>query len=147
MILKIFKAVWFVSVLAVLVNLLFVYASLPEQVVVQEEVSGRTMANRELFFYAVTLVLAVINVMVYLFSPLYTSQEGFRSWFYGLIITINIFFILALNVIQVYNSAERFDFSSVGFIIYGSLGLMLAWALVWPLYGVFRKIFPKQAVS
>src|SRR4051812_2903329 len=47
MVLKIFKAVWFLSVLAVLANLLYVYAGLPEQVLIQDESTGRLLVNRE----------------------------------------------------------------------------------------------------
>jgi hypothetical protein len=146
MILKLFKAMWFLSMLAVLVNLLYVYASLPEQIVVQDETDGRVLANREFFFYAITMILVLVNVLVYITSKLYAANEDFRAWFHGLIITMNIFFILALNLIQVYNSSEKFDFSKIGFIIYGSVGLVVAWSVSWPVYTLFRKFFPKQAV-
>lgn len=137
---------WFLSVIAVFVNLLYVYASLPEEVVVQDESSGRVLANREFFFYGITGVLLIVNVLVYLTSKLYEAHEEFRAWFHGLIITMNIFFILAMNLIQVYNSAEKFDYASVGFIVYGSVALVILWAVSWPAYSIFRKIFPKQAV-
>jgi len=146
MVLKLFKAFWFASVMAVMINLLFVYAGLPEQVVVQEETGARILADRELFFYLVTFILIIINALVYLFSKLYSEQEHFRAWFHGLIITMNIFFILALNVVQVYNSAEKFDFSRIGFVIYASLVLMICWAATWPLYSIYRRLFAKEAV-
>jgi cytochrome c biogenesis factor len=146
MILKIFKAAWFLSVMAVMVNLLFVYASLPEQVVVQDEGGGRILANREFFFYTLTLLIVFVNVLVYIAGKLFARNEDFRAWFHGLVITINIFFILAMRVIQVYNSAERFDFSRVGFIIYASLALMICWAMSWPFYALYRRFFPKQIV-
>jgi hypothetical protein len=147
MILKMFKALWFLSMLAVLANLLYTYASLPEQVIVQEEATGRVMANREFFFYTSMVIIALVNVMVYFTTRLFQREEDFRSWFHGLIITINIFMIFALNLVQVYNSAEVFDFSSVGFMIYGSVMLMVLWAISWPIYSLAKKFIFKQAVS
>lgn len=146
MILKLFKAVWFLSVLAVLVNLLYVYAYLPEQVVVQDDTGSRILASREFLFYLLTALLLFINVLVYFTRKLFAAEENFRSWFHGLIITINIFFILGLNFVQVYNSGEKFDFSRIAFIMYASLGLMISWAITWPVYTLFRKIFAKQTV-
>lgn len=132
--------------LVVLANLLYVYASLPEQVVVQDESDGRILASREFFFYFIAVLLVIVNVMVYLTTRVFAGQESFRAWFHGLIITMNIFFVFALNLIQVYNSNEQFDFARIGFIIYGSVILVVGWAISWPAYVAYRKIFAKQAV-
>ena len=147
MVLKIFKAVWFLSMLAVLLNLLYVYAGLPQDVIIQQEETGQVIAGREFFFYVTTFILMVVNVLVYIAAKTNRSNEDFRAWLHGLVVTINIFFILALNFIQVFNSAEKFDYSRIGFIIYGSVILILIWAAAWPVYNLFRKFFPKQAVS
>jgi hypothetical protein len=147
MVLKIFKGIWFLSVLVVLANLLYVYASLPESVVIQEESNGAILANREFLFYVLTLLLMIVNVMVYIIAKMFPENEDFRSWFHGLIITMNIFFVFAMNLVQVYNSSENFDYSRIGFIIYGSVILVVLWAVSWPLYVIYRKIFAKQAVS
>jgi hypothetical protein len=147
MVLKIFKGIWFLSVLVVLANLLYVYASLPESVVIQEESNGAILANREFLFYVLTLLLMIVNVMVYIIAKMFPENEDFRSWFHGLIITMNIFFVFAMNLVQVYNSSENFDYSRIGFIIYGSVILVVLWAVSWPLYAIYRKIFAKQAVS
>jgi hypothetical protein len=148
MVLKIFKAAWFLSVMVVLVNLLFVYASLPQDVVIQDKETGRVIANREFLFYAVTIMLVLINVLVYFVGKLFSNQryDDFRSWFHGLIITMNIFFVFAMNLIHTYNSSEKFDYSRIGFIIYGSVGLIVVWALSWPLYTLYRKLFAKELV-
>jgi hypothetical protein len=146
MVLKIFKGMWFLSMLAVLANLLYVYAGLPEKVIIQEESTGRVLANREFLFYALTGLLLIVNLLVYLAAHVYRENEDFRSWLHGQTISINLFFILSLNFIQVYNSSERFDFSRVGPIIYGSVVLVVLWAASWPVYLVYRKFFPKQVV-
>lgn len=144
MTLKLFRAMWFLSVLVVLANLLFVYASLPEMVIVQED--DRVSINREWLFYLVMTSIVLINLMVYLFKMMVQEEESLRSWFHGLIITINIFLIISLQALNVYNSSEMFDHNRVTFFLTGSLGLILLWAALWPLYLVFQKFFIKQAV-
>ncbi len=140
------RALWFLSMVIVLANLLYVYASLPESVVIQEESTGATLANKEFLFYVIIVILMIVNVMVFIVGKVFQRDEDFRIWFNGLIITMNIFFVFAMNLIQVYNSSEKFDFSSIGFIIYGSVGLMVLWAASWPVYVILRKFFPKQAI-
>jgi hypothetical protein len=144
MVLRFFKGIWFISLLVVLASLLWVYAGLPEQVIVQEDVSGRVEANREFLFYVLTFLIVVVNVLVYVFKKL--KNEEFRAWFHGVVISINVFLVLAMNVIQTYNSGENFNFSDIGFIIYGSLGLIVFWSLSWPVYSLYRKSLAKQPV-
>lgn len=124
---------------AAFATLMWVYASLPEQVVIQEDGSGRIEASRELVFYVLTGLLLVVNVLVYLVRKLLPADIEFRAWFHGLIVTINIFMIFAMNVIQTYNSSERFDFSRITFILYGAVGLVILWAISWPIYRLFKK--------
>lgn len=144
MTLKLFRAVWFLSVLVVLANLLYVYASLPELVTVQE--NEPVSITREWLFYIVMAAIVMINVLVYFFKMMYQDAENLRSWFHGLIITINIFLIVSMHALNVYNSAEMFDHDRVGFIITGSLTLIVLWAAFWPLYLVFQKIVFKEAI-
>jgi hypothetical protein len=143
MTLKLFKAIWFLSMLAVLVNLLYVYASLPEQVTLMEEGVETYAIGREQLFYSAMVVMAIANVMVYLFSKSIAPDENFRTWLHGLVITLNIFFIIGLSFISLYNSVEKFDFSRIGFIIYSSVILVIVWALSWPVYSLGRKIISK----
>jgi|SRR5690606_38405311 len=144
MILKIFRAVWFLSVLVVLANLLYVYASLPEVVVVQsgDEVS----LSREWLFYIATFTIVGLNVMVYLMKVMYANGENLRSWFHGLVITLNIFIIIALHALNIYNSNEIFDAALVTAYLTGSLALVFLWALAWPVYLLVQRFLVKQAV-
>src|SRR3989337_2827059 len=66
MTLKLFRAMWFLSVLVVLVNLLYVYASWPELVIVKED--DLVSVNREWLFYIFMLSIILINVLVYFFK-------------------------------------------------------------------------------
>lgn len=143
MTLKLFKAIWFLSMLAVFANLLYVYASLPERVSLMEEGVETFAIGREQLFYSAMVVIAIANVMVYLFSKSIAPDENFRIWLHGLVITLNIFFIIGLSFISLYNSVEKFDFSRIGFIIYSSVILVIVWALSWPVYSLGRKLMSK----
>lgn len=146
MILKIFKSLWFLSLLALLAALLYVYASLPETVVVQEDGPAIVTLSRDTFFYIVLAFITLINVLVYAVKRFFRRDESLRAWFHGLIITVNIFFIIGLFLISSYNSGERFRFESIGFVIYGSVALVLAWAVAWPLYLIFKRSTSKSHV-
>jgi uncharacterized membrane protein len=146
MVLKIFKAVWFLSVLVTLFNLLYVFAALPEVVILQESGPEQVSTGRDEFFYAAMAVIALVNAMVYAVSYVYRGNIDLRTWFHGLVITLNIFFIIALNFISLFNSGEKFDYGKIDFIIYGSILLFVGWAMGWPLYGVYQKITAKQPV-
>jgi hypothetical protein len=84
--------------------------------------------------------------MVFVIGKVFERQPEFRTWFYGLIMTLNIFFIVALIYIAQYNSNERFDYERIAFIIYGSVGLIVLWACFWPAYLVFRRLSAKPSV-
>jgi hypothetical protein len=146
MTLKIFRAIWFLSMLASLASLLYVYASLPEEVVVAEDGVETLRLGRDLVFYTAMALIAMVNVLVYLFSKKVAPDEHFRIWLNGLVIAANIFFIIALSFISLYNSAEKFDFSRIGFIIYGSIGFLGLWVTSWPVYQLVRKFISKEAV-
>lgn len=144
MVLKLFRAVWFLSVLVVLANLLHVYASLPERVIVQRDVE--VSLSREWVFYIALALVVVINVLVYVFKAMFAEGESLRSWFHGLVITFNIFIVIALQSLNVFNSNEVFDHSLAGMYLTGSLGLILLWAAAWPVYLVIQRFFVKHSV-
>lgn len=144
MVLKLLKLVWFLSVLVVLANLLYVYASLPETVIIQED--EYVAIGREGFFYILMTSLVIINALVYLVKSMFLGMESLRAWFHGLIVTINIFFIIAMNALSVYNSSEMFDQGIVIYYVTGSLALIFIWAAIWPLYLIYQKFFFKEAI-
>lgn len=144
MVLRLFRAAWFLSVVVVLANLLYVYASLPEVVVIRTGEDGSL--SREWLFYIAMVTIVGVNVLVYLFKLMFAEGERVRSWFHGLVITFNIFFIIALQALNVFNSNEVFDHSLVTIYLTGSLTLILLWAAGWPLYLLVQRFFIKQAV-
>jgi hypothetical protein len=146
MVLRLFKACWFISLSVALVVLLYVYASLPEQVVVREEGAKLVSLPRDGVFYIAMVVIALINVLVFIIAKLFANNVPFRIWFYGLLATLNLFFIISLSLISTFNSGEQFNYSQIDFIIYGSVILMVLWAISWPFYRLYQKFSTKQTV-
>jgi hypothetical protein len=146
MALKILKVIWVFSLLTVLGVFMYVYASLPENVVVNENPQTTTL-SRETLFYIVLAVIAVANALVFAVTRIFSQKESdFKAWFYGLIACANLFFVIGLSFISLYNSNEKYDFARLGIIIYGSVGLLLVWATSWPVYSALQKFFRKQPV-
>ncbi|MBX2963255.1 MAG: hypothetical protein KF687_12135 [Cyclobacteriaceae bacterium] len=140
MILKVFRGVWFISLLGVVANLMWVYAGLPENVVIHEEGVSQYVLNKEILFYSWLGIIGVINLMIYVFGKPLTPDEGFRSWFTGLIINLNVFLVVSMSFIGLYNSTEKFDFSQAGIVIYIVLGLVGIWLTSWLVVVLVRKI-------
>jgi|SRR5688572_5421414 hypothetical protein len=143
---KIFKAVWFLSMLGVLVNLLYTYAGLPLEVVINENGGSSISIGKDNYFYLVSIIIALVNALVFVVNNVYRKDFDFRTWFYGLVICLNFFFVVSLNFISLYNSGDEFDYSKIEFLILGSTGLFVLWALGWPVYSIYRKIYVKESV-
>ena len=146
MVLKLLKAIWFLSMLVTLGALLFVYASLPQEVLVQDDTEARVAISNELFFYLAMLLIAISNALVFVMAKVFKTNEELRAWFFGLIITLNIFFIIGMNFISLYNSEEKYDYDRIAVIIYGSLALIILWAVAWPVYVIFKRSSLKSLI-
>src|SRR6478609_1205715 len=146
MALKILKVIWVFSMAATMASFMYVYAGLPENVVVNE--NPQTLAlSRETFFYVSLAVIALANALVFAVSRIFSEKESdFKTWFYGLIACANLFFVIGLSFVSLYNSNEKYDFARLGVIIYGSVGLLLVWATSWPVYRLAQKFLRKQPV-
>src|SRR5882672_977670 len=113
MIVKIFKGVWFLSLLVTLTVFMYVYASLPEDIQLAEGKVPFTMSRNGLF-YLTLAVLSIFNVLVFAFSRLYRQKnELLTAWFYGLVTFLHLFLIVALQFFNLYNSNEKFDYNSI----------------------------------
>lgn len=146
---KIFKAVWFFSLLAAVAILLYAYAGFPEVIQVREgaEGAGETLSRNELFYAALGL-LAIFNVTVFVVNRFMADgDQFFQAWFYGLIICFNLFMVVALQFFNLYNSQEKFDYDSIGYIIYGSVSLIVVWATLYPVRAIIQRFVPKQHIA
>jgi hypothetical protein len=146
MVLKIFKGVWFFSLLALFGLFFYIYAALPQEVALSEA-EGSISISRNGFFYSAITLFALINVLVFVVTKLLShGDQGFSSWFYGLVITINLFFLASLGFLHVFNGGDRYDYSRMGPIMYGSLILICVWMVSWPGYRMIKKIFPSKGL-
>jgi hypothetical protein len=141
MLLRIFKVIWFFSLLATSAVLLYVYASLPSTVSLMEGAGGASI-QREYFFYIALGLLATFNLLVFVMRRLHSVEEEWNvvAWFYGLVVCFNLFLVVSMSFASLINSGEKFDYPRIGFIIYSSLILLAAWSASWPLYRVVRRI-------
>ena len=131
------------SLFAVLAVLFYVYASLPETVVVNESAGTISVGKQQLFYIALS-ILALANASVFAVTRIFPEESyPFKTWYYGLILFANLFFIVALSFISLYNSAEKFDYPRIGPIIYGSFVLLLAWVIAWPVYRIYSMMSKK----
>lgn len=141
MVLRIFKVIWFFSLLATSAVLFYVYASLPEIVSLMEGTNPASI-SREFFFYIALTLLAAFNLLVFVLRRLYSVEEAWNvvAWFYGLVVFLNLFLLVSLSFASLINSGERFDYPRIGVIIYGSVILLAGWSASWPIYRVVRRI-------
>lgn len=141
--LKIFKVIWFFSLLTLLGVFMYVYASLPDPVSVGEG----TIISKEGLFYLLLAVLSLTNASVFAVSRLFPEKDhDFKAWYYGLVVCANLFFVVGLAFISLYNSTEKFDYPRIGFIIYGSLTLLIGWSISWPIFHFAQRFFSKQTI-
>jgi len=132
MILKIFKVVWFVSLLAMTLVFIYCYASWPQIVSLSEEAGGSSV-DRGILFYSCLGLSGVFNALSFLIVRMGVSQ-AFTVWFYGLLISFHTFLISIFIFITIFNSLEKYDYSRVGPTIYASMGLLMLWIAAWPVY-------------
>lgn len=143
---RIFKGVWFVSLLAVVAGLLYAYASFPDTIRLGESPGGEVSRNG--LFYGVVSLLGLFNVMVFVVNRLMApGDDYFQAWFYGLVVFFNLFVLVAVQFFSLYNSAEKFNYESIGYIIYGSVSLIILWASLWPIFRLARAFQAKQQVG
>jgi hypothetical protein len=144
MVFRIFRSIWFFSLLAVTVVLLYSYASMPEEVVVKEQGQATITLSRDTFFYIVLSFLAIINVFVFIVARIMVRNDDFKSWYYGLVTTFNFFFMIGVAFVSLYNSGESYDYSRLEVIIYGSIGLFIAWGVAWPVYLLYKRYLKRS---
>jgi hypothetical protein len=144
--LKIFKVFWFFSMAAVLGIFMYVYASLPDPIVFSESPKVISLSKETLFYMALAMI-AFTNASVFAVTRILPeSDQDFKAWFYGLVACANVFFIVGLSFISLYNSTEKFDYERIGFIIYGTLILLAGWSISWPIFKTAQRFLSKPAV-
>ncbi len=146
MILKLFKAVWFLSLMGFMLIFMYIYASFPERIVLREGLEPLA-TSRDVIFYTTLIIVSMVNALVFVIAKLYGNRnERFSIWFYGQIILLNFFFCTVLGFINVLNSGEKFAFENLGIVIYGSILLIVIWALALPVLMFIQKFTSKPTI-
>ncbi len=132
---KLFNFTWFLTFIGFFAALLLSYAYLPEQVGIHTNYQGEVdeFIGRETFFY-VGLVAFILSNLVYFFSikllegipaasSLHFRNERFKesivSWLVSFAAVINLFFILGITYIALFNTqGGDFQMSRFSFLIY-----------------------------
>ena len=146
MVIKIVKGVWFMSLLVTVAIFMYVYASLPDRILLGGDESYPSISRNGLF-YSMLALLAIFNSLVFAISRLFLDRhELFLSWFYGLVIFLNLFLVVVMQFTNLLNSHEKYDYDEIGYIIYGSIALLVFWSTLWPLFWFIQKIRNKETV-
>ena len=93
-------------------------------------------------------MLAIFNALVFVINRVTPEEDAFfKIWFFGLVVFFNLFITVSLQFFSLYNSQEKFDYDSIGYIIYGSVSLIILWASLYPVNKILQQFKPKQAIS
>jgi hypothetical protein len=141
MIAKVFKVIWFVSLLVMMGVLLYCYASWPEWVKLSDVDSDFSL-DKGWLFYSTLGLLVLFNIFAFIF-PRLGSADSFMAWFFGVLTCLHIFLVSGLIFITVFNSSERYDFARLGPMLYTSIALLASWIIAWPIYQLLTKFSAK----
>jgi hypothetical protein len=137
---KIFKVIWFVSLLTMMGVLIYCYASWPEAVYLSDS-NPPQMLGKSALFYSVIGLLGIFNMLAFVFPKLKYS-DTWMAWFFGVLVCLHIFLVSGTIFITIFNSSESYNYANIGPMLYTSLGLLAAWVLAGPVVAVISK---KQA--
>ena len=143
MIIKVFKVVWFVSLLTMTGVFIYCYASWPQDVNLGEEQGS---IDKGILFYACLGLTAVFNALAFMIVRMKFSH-AFATWFYGLLISLHTFLVSGFIFITIFNSLEKYNYSQLGPTLYGSMILLIVWIVGWPAYYVFTKMTAQSKVG
>ena len=126
------NVLWAISLAGVAAVLLYVYASIPDEVVIYKATDTDYRITRELFFYAslITIVLPnmVVAIVGYFLKTMKVDQTTV-SWFNLFPVIVNIYLVIALFFVEILNSLEKFDFHYFGYLTVVGLIFLLLWVV------------------
>lgn len=152
---RLVKYMWFLSVLALLGSLLWIYASLPAEVGVLADNRGEAseFLAKNQFFYLVFGFCALVNIILFgLRNMLISHSQSFANkinpsrlslqlslsnWMLAFASSLNVFFILALVYLSAFNSTENIDLGTYGVLVYA--GPVIVGCVLLSLIFVFVK--------
>ncbi|MEQ8925254.1 MAG: hypothetical protein RLO81_05535 [Fulvivirga sp.] len=141
---RLIKALWFTTLLAVSAFLLFVYAGFREDqlIFINNTFEG---LDRETFFFLALTLITVSNFTFYILSWRLRKQDNkmtefIKGWLMGMAAALNFFLIVVLSFLQIFNGGENFNYQSIGYLIFVSLGAVIISVLSLPVFLVKEKI-------
>ncbi|QSE96657.1 hypothetical protein [Fulvivirga lutea] len=141
---RLIKALWFTTLVSASAFLLFVYAGFREDqlIFVNNELEG---LDRETFFFLALTIITVSNFTFYILSWRLRKQDNrmaefIKGWLMGLASALNFFLIVVLSFLQIFNGGENFNYQSIGYLIFVSLGAVIICAMTLPIFLVKEKI-------
>ncbi len=146
---KLLRSFTTLSIILFLIALLVVYAFLPGTVGILFSDTGKPVMDigRNTFFYSSLGIFLIIQLIFYLFNQQvlekhYTASENrpFNVWFRGIILLINLFFVLMIVFTGMANNAQDYSYSSVTAIAYVGPVLIFLWIFTLPFFYLqYRK--------
>ncbi|MGK7396872.1 MAG: hypothetical protein ACNS62_20010 [Candidatus Cyclobacteriaceae bacterium M3_2C_046] len=150
---KIFKFIWFISLLLFLASFLWVYAYLPgeAQIWAGEDTSRDITISKDMFFYGGLLIFMIINVIFYLFSGVWSknvarnvSQPEFRdfkinilNWLISFNVVINFFLIISIILIGSINQSQPNP--AISILMYVGPAFIIIWLISLAVIMIKRK--------
>ncbi|MEO1051836.1 MAG: hypothetical protein AAFX87_14495 [Bacteroidota bacterium] len=145
---RLIKAFWFVTVLATFASLLYVYASIPEMVniLTREDRVDSLVVSRDTLFYVTLALTAFSNFVLYsIYRSLnnranrkYRYAPTLIKWVLSFGAVLNLFFIVCMQFITLYNSGENFNYDNFGYLIYVTGGFIIIWLISLPISFLFK---------
>ena len=130
---NIIKGFWFVTFVLVFGILLYVFASLPEQV----HYSENNTVDSNTFFYVALAIIAFTNFPLYALSLKFKKDESLARTIYGWIFTLatvlNGFLFIVLQYMSLFNSSEKVNYSFYGYFLYICLAMLVGCMVALPI--------------
>lgn len=142
MVLKVFKVIWIISLLAVCAVFFYAYSTLQEQVVLGMDIPT---ISKTLFFYSFISIIAVFNGIAFGALKIFGDYWK-RAWFYGLLTTLHLFLSATFIFLAIINSNERYDYGNLGPTVVGSFVIFILWILAFPVIPLLTRSFSEKRI-
>jgi len=126
--------------------LLLVYAFLGEKcgIIFTESGEALFLITKNEFFYYFLFSFFLFHVIIYLYKKSSVTKNKDNSkpifiWLQGMVLAINIFFILMTVFIGFANNAIDYTFESIKFIGYAGPAFIMIWLIAFPVFLLKKK--------
>lgn len=134
---KFTRPFWLLTFLFLFIVFILSYAFLESQVIIyiNEESGNPSIIKKQNYFYWGLGLILITNIVLYLFSKLIRVTfkvdayflKTLSDWFISLAGILNIFLLLSIVFILLFNRMEGFDPSILGYLLYLCVFVMFVW--------------------